>query len=94
MKVLYPLLEKLGEAHSSISQSALVSLQKIAALHGKSGVNELLVANVDYLVDAINYRMKYHYFSSFSLLRFTRIAFPSLLFLFYYTLFFFNYPHT
>lgn len=59
MKVLYPLLEKLGETHSSISQSALVTLRKIATLHGKSGINELLVSNVDYLVDSINFKMKY-----------------------------------
>lgn len=61
MKVLYPLLEKLGESHSSISQSALVTLRKIASLHGKNGINDLLTSNVDYLVDAINFKMKYPY---------------------------------
>ena len=59
IRVIYPLLEKLGEGHSGISQSALTSLQKIAVLHGKSGLSELLAANVDYIVDAISYRMKY-----------------------------------
>lgn len=59
MKVLYPLLEKLGDPHSSISQSALITLQKLAVLYGKNEVHELLIMNVDYLVDAINHRMQY-----------------------------------
>eukprot|EP00026_Physarum_polycephalum_P001026 Phypoly_transcript_01027.p1 GENE.Phypoly_transcript_01027~~Phypoly_transcript_01027.p1 ORF type:complete len:1229 (-),score=281.34 Phypoly_transcript_01027:30-3716(-) len=59
IRVLYPLLEKLGENNSSISQSALTSLQKIAVLYGKSNISELLETNVDFIVDAISYRMKY-----------------------------------
>ncbi len=61
MRVLYLLLEKLGENHFIITQSAYTALHKVATLCGKKGIPELLVGNVDYLVDAINLRLKYLY---------------------------------
>jgi hypothetical protein len=85
LRVLYPLLEKLGDSATDVSTSAFVTLQRVCKLCKYDKISELVAANADYLVDAISHRMKYLdvYVSTpkvfLGLVKFTGIGFLPLL---------------
>ncbi|GLE09185.1 hypothetical protein PINS_up020776 [Pythium insidiosum] len=57
--VLYPLVEKLGDASVQVERAALTTLHKIAFLTGEGPhVDTLFESNMDYLVDALCRRLE------------------------------------
>ncbi|XP_064596602.1 TELO2-interacting protein 1 homolog [Liolophura sinensis] len=59
MKVLYPLMEKLGDENGLISTTAYLSLQEICKHCGYSSINNLLQSNSDYLVNSISVKLRH-----------------------------------
>lgn len=59
MKVLYPILAKLGNDNAAVSRSAYETLVKICQSCGYVSVDELIARNADYLVNAISLDFKY-----------------------------------
>jgi predicted nicotinamide N-methyase len=53
LDIVYPLLEKLGDPDPVISQAALTSVLRVCNVCGYGGVDGLIEANVDYLIDNI-----------------------------------------
>lgn len=58
-KVLYFILEKLGDEYSVINQSAFATLNEIARNLKYDNINHLIVKNYDYVIDQLCNRMKY-----------------------------------
>ena len=59
MKVLYPIMAKLGNDNAAISRSAYETLVKICQSCGYASVDELIARNADYLVNSISLDIKY-----------------------------------
>lgn len=59
MKVLYPIMVKLGSDNATVSRSAYETLVKICQSCGYMSVDELIARNADYLVNSISLDFKY-----------------------------------
>ena len=59
MTTLYPLLQKLGDANSTISHSAFYALQDIVDNCGYGSLGDLLRTNADYLVNSISLKLRH-----------------------------------
>lgn len=59
MKVLHPLLEKLGDPSGLVSCSAYITLQRICRHCSYPSLPALIARNTDYLIDSISMNMKY-----------------------------------
>ena len=59
MITLYPLLQKLGDANSTISHSAFRALQGVVENCGYGSLGDLLRSNADYLVNSISYKLRH-----------------------------------
>eukprot|EP01080_Neovahlkampfia_damariscottae_P011060 gene11060-3768_t len=59
IKILYAILEKLGESYSFINQSSLKCLSIISKNLKYKSVQHLIIENSDYIIDEICNRMKY-----------------------------------
>lgn len=51
-------MDKLADPHPVVSQSALVSLQRIAMHYRYTSLSDLVISNADYLVDSISSRLR------------------------------------
>lgn len=58
IRVLYPLLERLGQPDELVSQAALASLHRVARSMGCASLSALVLENADYLVDAISAQLR------------------------------------
>ena len=56
---IYPLLEKLGDRNAMISHCAHHSLSLIAHHCGHASISNLIIANADYLVNAVSLNLRY-----------------------------------
>jgi hypothetical protein len=59
MRILYFLLEKLGDAYSFINQSSLICLVVISQNLNYKSIQNLIIENSDYIIDEICNRMKF-----------------------------------
>ena len=64
MKVLYPVMAKLGSDNAAVSRSAYETLIKICQSCGYVSVDELIAKNADYLVNSISLDFKYVFMNS------------------------------
>lgn len=64
MKVLYPVMAKLGGDNAAVSRSAYETLIKICQSCGYVSVDELIAKNADYLVNSISLDFKYVFMNS------------------------------
>ncbi|KAG9189295.1 hypothetical protein G6011_06163 [Alternaria panax] len=81
-EVLYPVLHHLGSSNSTLREHALVCLNTVADASGYSNAGELVVANVDYIVNAVGLKLAYGDVSPQApqvLLMMMRLCGPSLL---------------
>jgi hypothetical protein len=56
-EVLYPVLHHLGDSNESLRQHALTCLNILSTECGYAGAGELVVANVDYIVNAVGLKL-------------------------------------
>ncbi|KAJ4363452.1 hypothetical protein N0V83_009745 [Neocucurbitaria cava] len=56
-EVLYPVLHHLGSANASLREHALTCLNIVSESSGYSNAGELVVANVDYIVNAVGLKL-------------------------------------
>jgi hypothetical protein len=56
-EVLYPVLHHLGDSNESLRQHALTCLNVLSTECGYTGAGELVVANVDYIVNAVGLKL-------------------------------------
>ncbi|KAG5186643.1 hypothetical protein JKP88DRAFT_353920 [Tribonema minus] len=56
--LLYPLLDKLADAHATVRRGALSTLLRIAAALGHASLRDMLCANIDYIVDSVIARLR------------------------------------
>ena len=59
MRVLFPIMVKLGDDNAAVSRSAYETLAHICRSCDYKSVDELIARNADYLVNAISLDMKY-----------------------------------
>ena len=81
-EVLYPVLHHLGSSNSALREHALVCLNTVAEASGYSNAGELVIANVDYIVNAVGLKLAYGDVSPQApqvLLMMMRLCGPSLL---------------
>lgn len=81
-EVLYPVLHHLGSSNSALREHALTCLNIVAEASGYSSAGELVVANVDYIVNAVGLKLAYGDVSPQApqvLLMMMRLCGPSLL---------------
>ena len=64
MKVLYPVMAKLGSDNAAVSRSAYETLIKVCQSCGYVSVDELIAKNADYLVNSISLDFKYVFMNS------------------------------
>jgi hypothetical protein len=58
MTALYPVVEKMGDEHPLVRQAALTSLWRMGQAVGAGSIQALLATNLDYLVDALSFRIR------------------------------------
>ncbi|KAF1938300.1 ARM repeat-containing protein [Clathrospora elynae] len=81
-EVLYPVLHHLGSSNAALREHALTCLNIISEALGYSSAGELVVANVDYIVNAVGLKLAYGDVSPQApqvLLMMMRLCGPSLL---------------
>ena len=59
LNVIYPLLEKLSDDDPIIQQNTLYCIKRICIVCGYNSINQLIEANVDYLIDNICSRLNF-----------------------------------
>ncbi|KAF2003164.1 ARM repeat-containing protein [Amniculicola lignicola CBS 123094] len=60
IEALYPVIHLLGDPNSALRNHAITCLNIIAESCGYANASELVVANVDYIVNAVGLKLNYH----------------------------------